>query len=226
LFQGCRWDCCPRGIPHCHGCSTWSNFRTRRQVSHDSVQPTHSRTQVQAGEPTQHSGESFPNAFYTVCHELLSGRSLLIESPRTSIAPLHLLQKTNPRARLACPPRPPLLKGVTGKCGRRGSYFECANINDKVITLLYKMASVSLCPPLSRQISLDCLVCPPRLGDASYPLGITETEATHAALPWLPIFLPGWRHANRGSAIHHGTLQCRRAYLLLHSFVSLWRRWY
>jgi alanine transaminase len=73
-------------------------------------------------------------------------------------------------------------KGVTGECGRRGGYYECANIDDDVIALLYKMASVSLCPPLGGQIGLDCMVRPPQPGDPSYPLWKTETEATHAAL--------------------------------------------
>lgn len=73
-------------------------------------------------------------------------------------------------------------KGVTGECGRRGGYYECANIGDDVIALLYKMASVSLCPPVSGQIGVDCMVRPPRPGDPSYPLWKTETEATHAAL--------------------------------------------
>lgn len=73
-------------------------------------------------------------------------------------------------------------KGVTGECGRRGGYYECANINDDIIALLYKMASVTLCPPLSGQIGVDCMVRPPRPGDPSYQLWKTETDATHAAL--------------------------------------------
>ncbi|KAI0275729.1 transaminase [Russula aff. rugulosa BPL654] len=72
--------------------------------------------------------------------------------------------------------------GVTGECGRRGGYYECTNINDDIIALLYKMASVTLCPPLSGQIGVDCMVRPPRPGDPSYQLWKTETEATHAAL--------------------------------------------
>jgi alanine transaminase len=73
-------------------------------------------------------------------------------------------------------------KGVTGECGRRGGYFECANIDEEIIALLYKMASVSLCPPISGQIGIDCMVRSPRPGDASYPLWKAETDATHAAL--------------------------------------------
>ena len=30
-------------------------------------------------------------------------------------------------------------KGVTGECGRRGGYFECTNIPEEIVALLYKM---------------------------------------------------------------------------------------
>ncbi|KAI9070362.1 transaminase [Trametes sanguinea] len=73
-------------------------------------------------------------------------------------------------------------KGVKGECGRRGGYFECTNISDEVRALLYKMASVSLCPPLSGQIGVDCLVRPPRPNDPSYPLWKRETDTIHEAL--------------------------------------------
>ena len=73
-------------------------------------------------------------------------------------------------------------KGVVGECGRRGGYFECTNISDEVRALLYKMVSVGLCPPLSGQVGVDCMVRPPKQGDPSYPLYKQETDATHAAL--------------------------------------------
>jgi alanine transaminase len=73
-------------------------------------------------------------------------------------------------------------KGVTGECGRRGGYFECANIDEDIIALVYKMVSVGLCPPLAGQVGVDCMVRSPRPGDASYALWKTETDATHAAL--------------------------------------------
>lgn len=44
-------------------------------------------------------------------------------------------------------------KGVSGECGRRGGYFELANISEEVQEQIYKMASVSLCPPVSGQVS-------------------------------------------------------------------------
>ncbi|KAI0299399.1 transaminase [Multifurca ochricompacta] len=73
-------------------------------------------------------------------------------------------------------------KGVTGECGRRGGYFECTNISEDVIAMMYKMVSVVLCPALGGQVGVDCMVRPPRPGDASYPLWKAETDATHAAL--------------------------------------------
>ncbi|KZT01607.1 PLP-dependent transferase [Laetiporus sulphureus 93-53] len=73
-------------------------------------------------------------------------------------------------------------KGVFGECGRRGGYFECCNIPADIRALLYKMVSVGLCPPLSGQIGVDCLVRPPKPGDASYPLWKQETDSIHAVL--------------------------------------------
>lgn len=73
-------------------------------------------------------------------------------------------------------------KGVTGECGRRGGYFECTNISDQILALIYKMVSVGLCPPVSGQIGVDTMVRPPKSGEPSYGLWKTETDATHAAL--------------------------------------------
>ncbi|CCM05382.1 uncharacterized protein FIBRA_07598 [Fibroporia radiculosa] len=73
-------------------------------------------------------------------------------------------------------------KGVFGECGRRGGYFECCNISHDVRALLYKMVSVGLCPPLSGQVGVDCLVRPPKAGEPSHSLWKQETDAIHAAL--------------------------------------------
>jgi alanine transaminase len=73
-------------------------------------------------------------------------------------------------------------KGVTGECGRRGGYFECANIPPDVHALIYKMISVNLCPPVSGQIGVDCMVNPPKPGSASYDLWHKETSAIHTAM--------------------------------------------
>lgn len=73
-------------------------------------------------------------------------------------------------------------KGVTGECGRRGGYFECTNISEPVLALVYKMMSVGLCPVVSGQIGVDTMVRPPKPGEPSYELWKKETDATHAAL--------------------------------------------
>lgn len=73
-------------------------------------------------------------------------------------------------------------KGVSGECGRRGGYFECTNISDDVIAMIYKMVSVALCPPLSGQIAVDSLVRPPKPDGESYKLWKKETDTIHAAL--------------------------------------------
>lgn len=73
-------------------------------------------------------------------------------------------------------------KGVTGECGRRGGYFETHNLSSEINALIYKMRSVTLCPPLAGQIGVDCLVRPPRPGDESYALWKEETSAIHKAL--------------------------------------------
>jgi len=73
-------------------------------------------------------------------------------------------------------------KGVVGECGRRGGYFECTNISEEVIAFIYKMVSVGLCPPVSGQVGVDCLVRPPKPGQESYELWKKETDGLHAAL--------------------------------------------
>lgn len=73
-------------------------------------------------------------------------------------------------------------KGVFGECGRRGGYFECTNISDDVIAMMYKMVSVGLCPALQGQIGVDCMVRPPKEGEESYALWKKETDTIHKAL--------------------------------------------
>ncbi|KAG6879075.1 hypothetical protein C0992_005355 [Termitomyces sp. T32_za158] len=73
-------------------------------------------------------------------------------------------------------------KGVFGECGRRGGYFECTNISEDIIAQIYKMVSVGLCPPLSGQIGVDCMIRPPKPGDESYDLWEKETNTIHESL--------------------------------------------
>ena len=47
-------------------------------------------------------------------------------------------------------------KGFSGECGRRGGWFEAVNIDQAVMDQVYKMASVTLCSPVSGQVSGYC----------------------------------------------------------------------
>ncbi|KAJ3087824.1 hypothetical protein HK102_010206 [Quaeritorhiza haematococci] len=73
-------------------------------------------------------------------------------------------------------------KGMIGECGRRGGYFECTGIDPQVMELFYKVASISLCPPVSGQILVDLMVNPPRPGDESYPLYEQELKGIYESL--------------------------------------------
>ncbi|KAL0946263.1 hypothetical protein HGRIS_012518 [Hohenbuehelia grisea] len=73
-------------------------------------------------------------------------------------------------------------KGISGECGRRGGYFECTNVSEEVLALIYKMVSVGLCPPLGGQIGVDSMIRPPKPGDESYDLWKQETDTIHDAL--------------------------------------------
>lgn len=73
-------------------------------------------------------------------------------------------------------------KGVSGECGRRGGYFELANVPSEINALIYKMVSVGLCPPLGGQVGVDSLVRPPKQGSESYKLWKEETDSIHAVL--------------------------------------------
>jgi alanine transaminase len=57
-----------------------------------------------------------------------------------------------------------IFKGASGESGR-GGYFECTIFPEEITGLIYKMVSVSLCPPLVRQIGVDTMLRPPKPGD-------------------------------------------------------------
>ena len=61
-------------------------------------------------------------------------------------------------------------KGMIGECGRRGGYFECVNIPEPIKELFYKIASVSLCPPVQGQVMMELMINPPKMGSPSHPL--------------------------------------------------------
>ncbi|XP_054043592.1 alanine aminotransferase 2-like [Rissa tridactyla] len=69
-----------------------------------------------------------------------------------------------------------------GECGFRGGYVEVVNMDPEVKQQLAKLVSVRLCPPVSGQILLDAVVDPPKPGDPSYELFISEKTAVLSAL--------------------------------------------
>lgn len=70
-------------------------------------------------------------------------------------------------------------KGVLGECGRRGGYVECTNVDEEVISELYKLASISLCPNVSGQLMVHLMVDPPKESDPSYLKYQAEVSEIH-----------------------------------------------
>lgn len=68
-------------------------------------------------------------------------------------------------------------KGFTGKCGRRGGYFELTNFDSVVRAEIYKTPSISLCPPVQGQIGVDVMAKPLQKGELSYELWTSERES-------------------------------------------------
>ncbi|PVU95813.1 hypothetical protein BB561_001582 [Smittium simulii] len=73
-------------------------------------------------------------------------------------------------------------KGMIGECGRRGGYLEMHNISDSVASILYKMASVSLCSNVLGQIAIDIMVNPPKPADPSFDQYNTEIDTIYKSL--------------------------------------------
>lgn len=73
-------------------------------------------------------------------------------------------------------------KGYMGECGLRGGYCEFINLKPEVKALFLKMLSARLCSSILGQISMDCVVSPPKPGDPSYDLFISEKTATLESL--------------------------------------------
>jgi len=73
-------------------------------------------------------------------------------------------------------------KGLFGECGKRGGYLELTNIDPEVKSLLYKLQSVTLCPNITGQLTLDIMVAPPQPEDPSYELYKSESQAVYDSL--------------------------------------------
>ncbi|KAE8149839.1 pyridoxal phosphate-dependent transferase [Aspergillus avenaceus] len=61
-------------------------------------------------------------------------------------------------------------KGMVGECGQRGGYFELTGFDPEVTAQIYKLVSIGLCPPVIGQALLECMVNPPKEGEASHEL--------------------------------------------------------
>ncbi|KAJ3101396.1 hypothetical protein HDU97_001383 [Phlyctochytrium planicorne] len=73
-------------------------------------------------------------------------------------------------------------KGMVGECGRRGGYFECTGIDPKVMDQFYKIASISLCPPVNGQIMVGLMTNPPRRGEESFATYEKEVKTIYDSL--------------------------------------------
>lgn len=61
-------------------------------------------------------------------------------------------------------------KGLTGECGQRGGYMELVGLDPSVKAQLTKLASISLCGPVTGQSLVSLMVNHPEPGDESYEL--------------------------------------------------------
>lgn len=73
-------------------------------------------------------------------------------------------------------------KGLIGECGRRGGYYECVNIDQSIKDVLYKLASVSLCPPIQGQVMVELMVNPPKPDGPSFALFEKERDLIFCSL--------------------------------------------
>lgn len=67
-------------------------------------------------------------------------------------------------------------KGYMGECGLRGGYGEMVNFKPEVQAVFYKLLSARLCSSVLGQITISCVVNPPKPGEPSYPLFMEEKQ--------------------------------------------------
>lgn len=91
-----------------------------------------------------------------------------------------MFEKTNHRIELAS--FMSASKGYMGECGLRGGYCELSNFSDDVKAVLFKGLSSWLCTSVLGQITMDCVVKPPELGDESFELFESEKNQVLADL--------------------------------------------
>ncbi|CAB0036101.1 unnamed protein product [Trichogramma brassicae] len=73
-------------------------------------------------------------------------------------------------------------KGYMGECGLRGGYAEIINMDAKVMAILMKSISATLCPTAVGQAAMDVVVNPPRQGEPSYESFLSEKKSILSSL--------------------------------------------
>lgn len=58
--------------------------------------------------------------------------------------------------------------GALGEFGLRSGSCELVNLRDDVIRVYLKSICVKMCPSVSGQVALDCMICPPESHEPSY----------------------------------------------------------
>lgn len=67
-------------------------------------------------------------------------------------------------------------KGYMGECGLRGGYGELVNFTPEVQAIFYKLLSARLCSSVLGQITMSCVVNPPKPDEPSYELFEKERQ--------------------------------------------------
>lgn len=67
-------------------------------------------------------------------------------------------------------------KGYMGECGLRGGYGEMVNFSPDVQAVFYKLLSARLCCSVLGQVTMSCVVNPPKPGEPSYELFEKERQ--------------------------------------------------
>lgn len=67
-------------------------------------------------------------------------------------------------------------KGYMGECGLRGGYGELTNFDPEVRAIFYKLLSARLCSSVLGQVTMSCVVNPPKPGEPSYELFESERQ--------------------------------------------------
>lgn len=73
-------------------------------------------------------------------------------------------------------------KGVSGECGQRGGYMELVGFSKEVQDVIFKLASINLCPVVTGQALVELMINPPQKGMPSYELYEKEVSAIHKSL--------------------------------------------